>query len=117
MTAEPFADIIGLAAAILLPATVLLALRRRVRLHEWTGYAIVALSVAHTMASMYTPAIHHSSRLGLRFAMAALLVVVVQLFVGVALKSSHALRRTHFRLMLVTFAVVVPHVVLNWRNG
>ena len=117
MTAQPFADITGLMAAILLPATVLLALRRRVRLHEWTGYAIVAVSLVHTMAAMYTTAIRHSSRLGLRFAMAALLVVVTQLFVGVALKSAPALRRTHFRLMLVTFAVVVPHVVLNWRNG
>ncbi len=117
MTAQPFLDVTGLVAVILLSATVVLILRRRARrLHEWTGYVIVILSLAHTMAAMYTPAIRQSNRLGLRLATAAFLLLFAQLFTGIALKSAPALRRTHFRLMLLTFAVLIPHVVLNWRN-
>ena len=130
----------GRVAILLVPALIGIpylanGLPGRRRLHYWTGYAVVALSVLHTLATMYTPAIRHANATGLRLATVALLLLLVQGLVGIRLRqfrrasvtrsspspsregrgegSAVTLLRLHYLLMYATVAAIVSHVALN----
>ncbi len=123
----------GWVLVLLLPLTIALPflLRRRKqhtsdeglrggrwRLHYRLGYVIAALAVAHAVVPTSTGLALRVNAAGLYLATAALLLVLVQVFVGLllrepSLRNRPTMRRWHFWGMAGIVALALGHIALN----
>jgi hypothetical protein len=94
-----------------------LSFRQRLWPHYWIGYVLAVLILIHSSAVM-GPTMARSDPAGIWAATLALGLVLMQIAVGLVLKSGsvsqRALRRVHFWSMLSLTVLVVVHL---WRNG
>lgn len=93
----------------------------RMQAHVWIGLAVLVATVIHVAASMRPELMRGANGLGLTLATVAVIVLVVQGFVGVRLNrfadNARALRKIHFAVMLGLVALIAVHVVLNSPLG
>jgi uncharacterized membrane protein YbjE (DUF340 family) len=93
------------------------SLRTRMWPHYWLGYALVALAMTHTSFVM-GPAMGRSDPTGIWAATLALFILLLQVGVGLLLKSGvndqRKLRRWHFWSMVALVGFVLTHLL---RNG
>lgn len=91
---------------------------QRMKLHYWIGYTVLALTVLHMYVSMGAGLAHRTSTLGLDLATLGLLLILIQVVLGMSLRSASAtgwlrLRRMHFVIMVGIVAIVLVHLFLN----
>ncbi len=92
--------------------------RDRMWPHYWVGGLLPLLSFVHGWIPMQTRQMRGVNATGLRFATAALFLMLLQIALGLALKGStpparSRIRAWHFRMMIVLAVVVAIHVWLN----
>ncbi len=90
---------------------------QRMWLHYWVGYLVVVLTLLHSSFVM-GPSLRKTGSTGLNAAMLAALLILVQLLVGLCLKSGTAksrqlLKRFHFWIMIALIVLLPAHVLLN----
>ena len=110
---SPLSERLGIAEGFATPYL------RRMWPHYWTGYALLALTLAHAWVSMRAGYARRTDAAGLWIATFALCALLLQAVLGVALQDAKlqtraATRRWHFWLMVMIAAGVAAHV---WRNG
>lgn len=122
----------GWLLALLLPLTITLALRLRRssepatgasrgprwRLHFWLGYGIAILTLLHAAIATGTGISLRVDTLGLYLATGALLLVVVQVFIGLLLREPSlrrrpVVRRWHLWVMAGVVLLAAGHIALN----
>ncbi len=86
--------------------------------HYWAGYLLPVLSFVHAWIPMQSRRMKGVNTTGLNVATAALLLMLFQIALGLALRGSKPpmrsrLRAWHFRLMIVLAAAVMVHVWLD----
>jgi hypothetical protein len=89
---------------------------RRLRLHFWTGYVILALSTLHAGTAM--SAMRRANRIGVWAATVAFFLLVYEIALGLVLKDSRvdgrrSLRKVHFWIMLAFAAVLAVHLAMS----
>jgi hypothetical protein len=89
------------------------------RSHYWAGYVVTGLSLAHAWVPMRSGHMKRSDIQGLWFATFALLLLFLQVFVGLMLRTPQiperrSLRTLHFWGMAAIVALVGAHI---WRNA
>jgi hypothetical protein len=87
--------------------------------HYWVGYLVAGLSFVHAWMPMQAGHMRRANMAGLWLATAALLLLLMQLALGVALQDGRLLKRRvvrgwHYWVMVATVLLVVGHV---WLNG
>jgi hypothetical protein len=92
---------------------------RRMWLHYWLAYAATALSFAHAWAAMSTGRMPRTSGVGMYLATLAMLLLLLQVFIGLTLQQKvlparTSLRRVHFWTMAAVVVLVGAHL---WMNG
>jgi hypothetical protein len=92
---------------------------KRMWAHYWVGYLVAGLSFVHAWVPMQTGHMRRANMTGLWLATAALLLLLVQLALGVALQDGRlrerrVIRGWHYWVMVATVLLVVGHV---WLNG
>jgi hypothetical protein len=92
---------------------------KRMWTHYWTGYVVAGLSFLHAWVPMQGGHMRRPNMAGLWMATAALLLLLVQLAIGLALQDSrlkerHVIRGWHYWVMVVVVLLVAGHV---WLNG
>jgi hypothetical protein len=93
--------------------------RRRLRWHFWLGYGIAGLALLHGWISMTRPIVGRAHHGGLRLAVLALLLALLEVGLGLWLRRRldggrrRLLRRIHFWAMATLVALVVVHVALD----
>jgi len=118
----------GWALVLLLPVTIALpfVLRRRpsatvdgrLRPHYWMGYGVAALTLAHAAVSTGGGLALRVDPSGVTLATGALLLVIVQVFVGLLLREPSLrrrplVRRWHVWGMVGIVALALGHIALN----
>ncbi|MGH8377761.1 MAG: hypothetical protein ACRER7_02300 [Gammaproteobacteria bacterium] len=91
---------------------------QRMKLHYWIGYAVLILTILHMYVSMGAGLAHRTSTLGLDLATLGLLLILIQVALGISLRSANAtgrlrLRRMHFVIMAGIVMIVLVHLALN----
>jgi hypothetical protein len=87
--------------------------------HYWLAYGTTALSFGHAWTLMSRGGVPRTSSLGLYLATLALLLLLVQMVMGLALQQRNlperrSLRRWHYRTMAAVIVLVGSHI---WLNG
>ncbi|HUL15833.1 MAG TPA: hypothetical protein VLV88_07540 [Terriglobales bacterium] len=88
------------------------------RPHFWLGYALPVLALIHAWIPMSSGHMPHTSLTGLRLATYALGLLLLQAFLGVAMRSTKGiahivLRRVHFTAMISIAVLIAAHIYLN----
>ena len=91
---------------------------QRMHLHYWIGYAVLTFSVVHMYVAMGAGVAHRTNIFGLDLATLGLLLILVQVMLGVGLRTAGSsirsgLRRLHFVIMTGIVAMVLAHLALN----
>jgi hypothetical protein len=91
---------------------------KRMWAHYWAGYLVAGLSFVHAWVPMRAGQVRRANMTGLWLATAALLLLLVQLALGVALQDSRleqrrAIRGWHYWVMVAVVLLVAGHVFLN----
>ena len=91
---------------------------QRMRPHYWAGYVLIVLSTAHAWVPMQTGHMGRANMTGLWFATAALLLLLFQAALGLALQDAKLPDRARFRswhywTMMALMLCVAAHVWLN----
>lgn len=85
--------------------------------HYLIGYAILVLAWTHSLTAMYAKTMSRTSVMGINAAMAALMLITVQVGLGQALAATRGARgkltRFHFGVMLGIVVLVAAHLLLN----
>jgi hypothetical protein len=84
--------------------------------HYWIGYAIAGLSLAHAFSVGVS--MMRAAQLGIWMATMALLLLLVQVFLGLYLQTATAVarirvRRLHFWAMMIFVGLLAAHLWLN----
>jgi cytochrome b561 len=94
----------------------------RLRLHYWLGFSIPAITFLHAWIPMSAGMARGVNATGLWLATVALLLMLIQIAWGVALRTAaragrtagrNAARKTHFWMMTVIAALSAVHVILD----
>lgn len=90
----------------------------RMRLHYWMGYIFAGMIGIHLLGSMSGPLMAAVNGIGLYLATAAMILTIVQIWLGRQLSSSRLairrlVRRYHFWTMLVLAGFVLAHIALD----
>jgi heme A synthase len=88
------------------------------RPHFWLGYALPILAFIHAWIPMSSGHMPHTSLTGLWLATYALGLLVLQVFLGVAMRATKGLahivlRRIHFSAMLSIAVLLAAHIYMN----
>jgi hypothetical protein len=90
----------------------------RMRPHYWIGFAIAGLTLLHAVVPMSSGPMRGVNVTGLYLASAALILVIVQVFLGVNLRNPRLpnrrlVRRWHFWVMAAMAGAGLVHIWLN----
>jgi hypothetical protein len=91
----------------------------RMRPHYWLGYVVAGLSFLHAWVPMQTGHIRRANTVGLWTATAALLLLLLQIVLGLALRDKalperRTIRGWHYWVMIGVVLLVAGHL---WLNG
>ena len=91
---------------------------QRMRPHYWAGYVLVALSIVHAWVPMQAGHMRRANMSGLGFATGALLLLLFQAALGLALQDAKLPDRARFRswhywTMMTVVLCVAAHIWLS----